>query len=912
MNIIAPTEPADMTADEAVARIAPFIGFEKSRTRLKTAVEHVLNGKVEHARIRSAGGFGSNWAEGLFRTRNGVARSKIDLTPNLFGEEIATGYRCDCGQRSCIHGSAIAAAALLGLSGPSFNLDGHQEGYRVPRTGIILRLSGMRVHAAKGWEEVFDDKIDLSSHYLPIIELFGETTDGGHLPLFPGNDLEERYSELGEDAQLLLTSALCVPLTPISGLKLGRSPEAHLFALAPARGDIFEGATTRQNCLDPADAFSRVEEIRDLCADNGWDLEIDESWPFRTVDEPVPLCVEFLQDDEGLYAADPIIRIGEVELSIGSAVKAAAMEVLERHPRAFTGLEPEVDHAAKALIKRRTPWFEMPDGRYGRPDPDAFCALVRNWIGLSRLGGSLPAEAFGAIEENLEALEEEGVVVEIPRELDRMIQALRLLSDPPAAAAPAGFNGTLKPHQETGFGWLKILGDLELGGLLADEMGLGKSIQVGCLIMSRMETLKTGKPSLIIAPLSMLSEWLKTFRTFFPSIKAEKVYGPGEGVAKVLAKTGADVIITNYNKVMETDKNPFAIEFHAVDWDVIALDEAQTAKNDDTKTAVSIRKMPAAVRLVVSGTPIENNLGDLWTHFDWAVPNMLGSAAAFRTRFRSPIENTGDEVAWRQLNAIIAPFVLRRLKADVVEDLAPPEFEKITITLSSEERSLYETIRIQTKKEVDDLIAGQGFERAQMSVLAALTRLKQVCCDARLLQGNGAFGYLPSSKRSTIMDELRKDVGQGHRVLIFSQYTGMLDLLQDDIESEGFSCGVLKGSTHASKRESQIAAFQNEEIDVYLISLLAGGAGITLTKADRVYLVDYWWNPAKEDQAIARAHRIGQKNIVLVKRFVVERSIEEGILSIQERKRGLAGIIGPIEGNEIGRWSEDEIRNLLE
>lgn len=904
MNVIAATPEETPTVEEALDRLAGRVGAEKASQRLRTAIEHALNGKVERLRRRQRAG--ATVVEGVFQTKRGGATSQVELGRNLFGDEFAVRWVCDCGTRNCVHGAAVAATALLGLP----QSIGPDEDERAAWTGVTLRLAGVRVEPAAGWEEMFDAGIDLERHRLPVVEFFGTGPDGTRTPLTADGALTGDLARQAVEGRALLNAALCTTLEPIEGLRLPRRTRGHVFVVEALDGATFDRATTIQNCLEPQEGFARHDELKALCEKLGWTLEVDDSWPFRLFDDPIPLTVEFRENDEGGYAATPVIKLGDVELSIEESVNATAKEVLAAHPTAFTNGSGDEDDAAYTVIRRLTPWYEMPDGRFGRPELASFAALVRAAISLSRLGRDAGALSFGAMTEALDDLEEAEVEIDMPPDLEKVVTAIKLLANPPPAAAPASLVGKLKPHQETGLGWLHILASMEMGGILADEMGLGKSLTTASFICERQESGTAKGPSLIVCPLAMLTEWTKTFSTFYPHMKAVIAHGQKTHVAALIEEAEPNVIVTTYGHVESR-----TAEFQPFSWDVCGLDEAQAAKNENTNIAEAIRSLDIAIPLVITGTPIENNLGELRTHLDWCCPGVLGTKKQFGQRFRRAIESSGDdtekrETAKRQLSAIVSPFALRRTK-EILTDLPPKTSEVIKVQFSPEERQLYDAIRVQTEAKVKESVARKGFSAAKMDILTAMMRMKQVCCDARLLGEAGGYGRMPSAKRSALVELLRTDIAAGHRILVFSQFRSMLDLVEDDIIAEGWSYAYMHGGVSTATRSEQIARFQRKEMDVFLITIRSGGAGITLTAADTVVFLDYWWNPALEMQAEARAHRIGQDREVRVKRLVIEKSIEEGILAMHSRKRDLATIIGPNEEDGGAGITEDDIRSLL-
>ena len=468
---------------------------------------------------------------------------------------------------------------------------------------------------------------------------------------------------------------------------------------------------------------------------------------------------------------------------------------------------------------------------------------------------------------------------------------------------PSTLQAELRPYQVEGFRWLARLSRWGAGACLADDMGLGKTVQTLALLLDRAP----GGPALVVAPTSVVANWTDEARRFAPTLNVKLYTGQAAARAELLdASAPFDLYITTYG-VLQNDIEQLA----AVQWHSAVLDEAQAIKNPAAKRTRAARAVPADFRMVTTGTPIQNNLVDLHSLFSFVNPGMLGSLAQFRGNFAAAIERDADVDAQGRLRRLIAPFVLRRLKADVLDDL--PERTEITlhVEMSAEEATLYEALRQRAVEELEaarqespDL--AEGARRVQ--VLAHLTKLRQACCNPRLvLDGDRAP---PSSKLATFSTTLEELLQNRHKVLVFSQFVTHLKLVEERLNSMGVSYQYLDGSTPARARTKRISAFQAGHGDVFLISLKAGGVGLNLTAADYVIHMDPWWNPAVEDQASNRAHRIGQTRPVTIYRLVTEGTIEEQIVDLHHRKRDLADQL--LDGTDApGRLSADELLGLL-
>jgi superfamily II DNA or RNA helicase len=473
---------------------------------------------------------------------------------------------------------------------------------------------------------------------------------------------------------------------------------------------------------------------------------------------------------------------------------------------------------------------------------------------------------------------------------DRLTEARRL--EPPV---PADLKAELRPYQKEGFLWMARLSAWTSGGCLADDMGLGKTVQTIALLLHRASE----GPALVVAPTSVCPNWIRELGRFAPSLNVV----PYGGAKRTLGRPGrGDVVVTSYG-LMTRDAEALA----GVRFGTLVMDEAQAIKNPSTGRARAARSLNADFRLALSGTPVENHLGELWSLFSVVLPGMLGSFAAFRRRFAVPIERDGDADRRRALGRLVRPFLLRRTKREVVRDLPPRVDLDVRVDLSSAERRIYEEARLAAVAKLTGLATTTTVEQRRFEVLAAITRLRLLACHPRL---HDPRSTLPSAKLDRlveIVDELREE---GHRALVFSQFTKHLGLVREALDARGVSYLYLDGATPAEQRGALVERFQEGEGDLFLVSLKAGGTGLNLTAADHVIHLDPWWNPALEDQATDRAHRIGQKRSVTVMRMVARGTIEEAILELHAQKRALLDAI--LEGaDRSASLTDDELGVLL-
>ncbi|MCA9063721.1 MAG: DEAD/DEAH box helicase [Planctomycetaceae bacterium] len=468
--------------------------------------------------------------------------------------------------------------------------------------------------------------------------------------------------------------------------------------------------------------------------------------------------------------------------------------------------------------------------------------------------------------------------------------------DPPL---PEGLQCQLRDYQRDGFRWLCRLAEWGVGGILADDMGLGKTVQALAVLLHRIQT----GPALVVAPTSLGFNWEAESARFAPALNPIQLREADRSEVLENAKAG-DLIICSYALALREEER-----LSNVKWGTVIFDEAQNIKNSNSKTARSVRALPAEWTLALTGTPMENHLGELWSIFRAIAPGVLGSWEQFRKRFALPIEKYNDSERREALSQVISPFVLRRSKAEVLRELPARSEMNILVDLSPDERREYDKMRMVALGQLEELEGeDSGFSSDQrFRILQMLTRLRQLACHVGLVDDswNGS-----SSKFDMLMERLQQLKERGHRPLIFSQFTSHLDLIRKACDAGGFSYLYLDGQTPPKQRQQNVEAFQNGEGDVFLISLKAGGTGLNLTAADYVIHMDPWWNPAVEDQATDRAHRIGQTNTVMVYRFIARGTIEEEILKLHADKRDL--VDGILSGTEASaKMSTEELANLI-
>jgi len=512
---------------------------------------------------------------------------------------------------------------------------------------------------------------------------------------------------------------------------------------------------------------------------------------------------------------------------------------------------------------------------------------------LSRLDAMRTTAALG-----------EGAVWDGAKALRDMVRQLGGHTELPEVPVPTSVQASLRPYQQQGVNWLQFMRQHSLGGILADDMGLGKTLQTLVHIQIEKDAGRLKHPALIVAPVSLMGNWQREAARFCPDLRSLVLHGKDR---HELADSlhDHDIVITPYS-LLERDRERWL----KTRWHMVVLDEAQNIKNASTQAAQVASQLRARQRLCLSGTPMENHLGEIWSLFHFLMPGFLGSQKKFQDLFRTPIEKLGNPERLEQLRSRVTPFMLRRTKALVAGEL-PPKIETVMrVELSGKQADLYETIRLGMEKSVREALDTKGMAKSQITILDALLKLRQVCCDPHLVTLAAAKKVSNSAKLERLMEMLPEMLSEGRRILLFSQFTSMLKLIEAELEKRGIKWVKLTGQSQ--KRDALIEQFTSGAVPLFLISLKAGGVGLNLPQADTVIHYDPWWNPAVENQATDRAHRIGQTQSVWVVKLVAQGTIEERILGLQERKAALAeSMYSGSVGRKQPLFSESDLAELL-
>lgn len=537
-----------------------------------------------------------------------------------------------------------------------------------------------------------------------------------------------------------------------------------------------------------------------------------------------------------------------------------------------------------------------------------FLAILLELFGGSSLdrNGSLKISRFNAA--SLAEMESHSYglfSIKGGEELKKLAQKLHDFKGIGDVPVPETLQATLREYQKLGLNWLQFLREYGFAGILADDMGLGKTVQTLAHLLLEKQSGRMKEPSLIIAPTSLLSNWRRESERFTPGLNMLILQGT-ERKQLFYKMRDYDVIMTTYPLLPRDEETLLEHQYH-----FLILDEAQIIKNPLSKGAQIVRQIKSRHRLCLTGTPMENHLGELWAQFDFLMPGFLGDNAAFKRLYRTPIETFGNAEQRARLSKRIAPFMLRRTKQEVAAEL-PAKTEIIrSVPLYEKQAALYESIRLTMEQKVRVAIAERGLARSHITILDALLKLRQTCCDPRTLLLEHAQKINESAKLDLLMELLPELLEESRKILVFSQFTRMIALIEDQLNKRMIAYSKLTGQT--KDRDAAINLFKSGEADVFLISLKAGGIGLNLTEADTVIIYDPWWNPAVEAQAADRAHRIGQDKPVFVYKLITENTVEEKMIAMQERKRALAeGIYSDGAKEEALQLTADDLTALFE
>jgi len=655
----------------------------------------------------------------------------------------------------------------------------------------------------------------------------------------------------------------------------------------------------------PHAAAKPIDFVRFLMRDadamraEGWRITLDPAFPLRLhVADPESLAADYLP-----------AGIDWFDIALGATIDGERIDLV---PALRTFLKSIKPAALRALLDGgegaddQLP-VALGDGRVVLLETARVLPMLRAMLLLAAHDPDATGNRYRISSRELGLVAEletatHGLTLRGAEPLRDLSRALTDLSFAPTQL-PDGFKATLRPYQQTGLDWLEALDRAGYGGLLADDMGLGKTVQT----LAHIATLKArgglDRPVLIVAPTSVLPNWHAETARFAPGLSTMLLHGPDRR-DRHAAIAAHDIVFTSY-PILVRDTAALARENFAL----VVFDEAHNLKNPRTASHAAAGALIADRMIALTGTPVENRLTDAWALFELIVPGLLGSERAFMRDYRGPIEKQNDSDAKARLARKLRPFLLRRTKEAVAIDLPPKSIVPLAITLDPAQMALLESQRLLMQARIRDEIERVGLMRAQIVMLSALTRLRQICCDPRLIGDLPGGRTPPSAKLERLLELLDEMMAEGRRVILFSQFTSMLDLIKPELDQRGIAWAELTGKTQ--DRKTPVARFQAGKVPLILISLKAGGTGLNLTAADTVLLYDPWWNPAVEAQAIDRAHRIGQTKPVFVYRMIAAGTIEEKILALQARKSALAEALWSDDVATPAALTEDDIAFLL-
>ena len=624
-----------------------------------------------------------------------------------------------------------------------------------------------------------------------------------------------------------------------------------------------------------------------LLKDLGWNISFADSFYFKALATDSIFDAEVIEtDDHDFFSLGLNLTIDGKKMPAFPILLGA----IEQLPKSAL-----LDREKEQLVAPDSPiYVDLDNGEFVALRYQSVQPILKQFIELFmpnalNKDGTMELSRFQG-HQTLSMLDDQGLIATGTHKLRLLADKLKDFQQVTTVDVPEGLNATLRTYQHQGLNWLQFLREYQLNGILADDMGLGKTIQALAHLLIEKQQGRLTKPVLIVAPTSVIFNWANEIEKFTPQLtyqvlhgsKRHQHFGCIEGLE--MPESGekpVDIIITSYALITKDLDLYSEQKFY-----YLILDEAHYIKNTKTKLYQAFMSLKAEHKLCLTGTPMENHLGEFWAQFNFLLPGFLGGQRQFTKLFRTPIEKHGELERKQLLNQRIKPFILRRTKDKIATEL-PPKTEIVQkLRIEGKQAELYESVRLAMDSRLKDIIADKGLKRSQIEVLDALLKLRQVCNHPKLLSLEGAKKVNQSAKLDYLMETLPEQIDEGRKILIFSQFTSMLALIEDELVAEGIDFVKLTGAT--TKRQEVVDKFQRGEVPVFLISLRAGGVGLNLTAADTVIHFDPWWNPAVENQATDRAYRIGQDKPVFVYKYIIENSIEEKIQKIQQNKAALA------------------------
>lgn len=784
---------------------------------------------------------------------------------------------------------------------------------------FTLSISDFKLIEGKQHLYLFHDLIlyRLDSNYSkrlgPLLKLFASIkrslmVDVKHMPSFYNNVLTSVHSlivlngdDISEFAPLPLVARLYLdmPKTNVVSARL-----------------VFSYGSEEYNAFMPTKMSTYrnySEEIAIQMIVRKYMTRIDNSTGLATIENSQDAFYEFfskgIEECEHccqIYATDAIKKVqirNNVSISMGVKIENDLLEIQ------FDTSDFPIDELQNVLqaYSLNKKYYRMKSGSFINLEDSSLSELSEALNGLNISNrelneGRIVVEKYRSLSLDARLRNMELLKVERDGNFKTLVKAIKNVTDSDYKV-PSALKPILRNYQKVGYRWLKTMATYGFGGILADDMGIGKTIQ----IITLFEDDRLNHPentSLVICPSSLILNWESEIKKFAPSLNSLVISGTAEERAKRIAQAkDYDVLITSYDYLKRDIEyyEPFCFQFQI-------LDEAQYIKNTSTKNAISVKKIKSVNKFALTGTPIENSLAELWSIFDFLMPGYLYSYAHFRKSFEIPIVRDRDDTMLESLKRMVEPFILRRIKKDVLKEL-PEKVEKtMVIDMDEEGKKLYLANVASIKQELNSEFKKNGFEKSKILILSMLTRLRQFCCDPRLIYDNYTG---ESSKLAACMELIHQCCESKKKVLIFSQFTSLLALIENELKKEKISYYLLKGSTSKIDRQNSVHAFNQDDTQVFLISLKAGGTGLNLTSAEVVIHFDPWWNVSAQNQATDRAYRIGQHKNVQVFKLIMKDTIEEKIQTLQDLKKGLSDSIINENDGLITSMSKKEIMDLF-
>lgn len=631
----------------------------------------------------------------------------------------------------------------------------------------------------------------------------------------------------------------------------------------------------------------------------GWEVTICPGFPFQ---RPVEVGEWFIDIDENSQTDNWFgLELGvEIDGKKVSLLPILLQFITHNSP---TFIQDFIDSDTDSVK------VKLPDGRYIQAPGDLVNRVLSVLSELYLSGNASPGQQLRLNRFDAEKLNQLHEAIPFAtwkggKEVRSLASKLKNFKGIQSQPQPRSLQAELRGYQKEGLSWLQFLREHQLAGVLADDMGLGKTIQILSYAMMEKESNRLQSPILVVAPTSVLPNWSREAKRFCPDLNLLSFYGPKrKDLVEEIPKS--DLVLTTYPLLYRDKEILENLFFHTV-----ILDEAQYIKNSQAKMTQVVCNLKSHHRFCLTGTPMENHLGELWSLFNFLAPGLLGDKKSFSKFFRNPIEKEGDTSRQKLLAQKLRPLMLRRTKEAVLSELPPKTEIRQLSSLEREQRELYESIRASMHKKVRDAIQSSGLAKSHIILLDALLKLRQVCCHPQLLKSQSAKQITTSSKFEQLMEMLPPMIEEGRKVLLFSQFTSMLQIIETACKERQIPFAKLTGRTR--NREQPIEEFQSGQVPLFLLSLKAGGTGLNLTAADTVIHYDPWWNPAIEEQATDRAYRMGQDKPVFVYKMVCEGTVEEKILQMQEKKKNLASAIFDPKSSQLSSLSTSDIDALFE